>query len=123
MKKLLLAMLLVLGTVSMTGCYAEEGVYTSAPGTYQTGCVEFVDEYGARTVCAPHYYMGGSVVYWDAHFGRWIGANRYWQGGMWHREGFPAYHGYAHPGGAWRGGGSFRGGGGFHGGGHGGGHR
>lgn len=96
MKKLVLALALCLGLVS-TGC-AETEVYGPPPGVYQTGSVEFCDDWGCRMVNAPYYYVDGEVVYWDAAFGYWIGPHGYWVGGVWHHGFWPGYHGYYHAG-------------------------
>jgi hypothetical protein len=95
MKKLLFALVLCLGLIPVTGCYADEGVYVEAPpATAQVGTVEFCDDYGCRMVTAPYYYYGDELVYWDAHFGCWIGPHGYWMGGGWHAGWVGGYHGY-----------------------------
>lgn len=94
MKKLVLALVMCLG---LAGC-AEDSYYYAPPATYQSGYVEFCDDWGCRYVNAPYYMVDGEVIYWDVHFGCWIGPRGYWGGGVWHHGFWPGYHGVYHPG-------------------------
>lgn len=88
---------LLLLCVSLTGCYVEEGVYTSPPpDVYENGTVEFCDDFGCREVTAPYYRDNGSIIYYDAHFDVWIGAHGYWQSGHWCPGYVHGYHNWYH---------------------------
>jgi len=95
MKKFLLALVACIG---LSGCVAEDRVYYAPPGVYETGSVEFCDDYGCRWVNAPYYYDNGDVIYWDAHFGIWVGPRGYWHGGAFYHGWHPGYHSRYHHG-------------------------
>jgi len=125
MNKLLCILLALACACASMGC-VDEQTEVFSPTDQRYGCVEFVDDMGARQVCDVYYtYYEGSVVYYDPYFAVWIGPQGYWWHGGYHTGfwgGYRAHYGvgYYHSPGYYHGGGHgyYHGGGGRGGGGH-----
>lgn len=95
-------LLCILSALLITGCFAET-VYDPPPNNslangynnYAVGCVDFTDQLGTRTVCAPHYFSNsGEVIYWDQNLRIWIAPRGYYNKGVYFRGQHPLYHHY-----------------------------
>jgi hypothetical protein len=74
MKRLLLALLVILG---MSSCYVEQA---HAQMPMSNSCFVVADVYGERVVCTRWYRANAGVVFYEPHYRSWIGNRGYWYG-------------------------------------------